>query len=135
MQLSEPFLLKPNNIKPDNKKQNFFKLMANALFGKLEERSDKGKTIFVNKQSDLVDILYSENIIEDLFCISDEICEVQIRPNVLKLAPNRKSNCYIGAQLTAYAREIIYQHIQTLKISNAIMRGQLIYSKTDQPNM
>ena len=121
MQLSEPFLLKPNNIKPDNKKRNFFKLMANALFGKLEERSDKGKTIFVNKQSNLVDILYSENIIEDLFCISDEICEVQIRPNVLKLAPNRKSNCYIGAQLTAYAREIIYQHIQTLKISNAII--------------
>ena len=32
------------------------------------------------------------------------------------MPPNRKQNVYIGSQITAYARQIIYQHIE--KVSN-----------------
>ena len=42
-----------------------------------------------------------------------------VEPNNLKLPPNRKSNCYIGAQLTAFARQTIYEHLQTLNQVNA----------------
>ena len=114
MDLSDPFVLSPNNIAPNKQKRNLFKLMANGLFGKLEQKNDKSQTLFVNKKSDLADILASENKIKDIFCINDEICEVQIIRNVLKIPPNRKSNCYIGAQVTAYARQTIYSHLQTL---------------------
>jgi hypothetical protein len=47
------------------------------------------------------------------------MCQVEVKPNVLKLPPNRKTNCYIGAQVTAYARETIYKHLQTLLTQNA----------------
>ena len=35
--------------------------------------------------------------------------------NALKLPPNRSSNVYIGAQVVAYAREIMYKHLLTLQ--------------------
>ena len=34
--------------------------------------------------------------------------------DVMKLPPNRKQNVYIGSQITAYARQIIYEHLQTI---------------------
>jgi G:T-mismatch repair DNA endonuclease (very short patch repair protein) len=114
LELTDPFLLTPSNIKPCQKKRNFFKLMANSIFGKLEEKHNKHKTIFVNSQADLESIYYSDNVIQDLFCVNDEICEVHVMPNEYKLPPNRKSNCYIGAQLTAYARQVIFSHMRDL---------------------
>jgi hypothetical protein len=119
MELKEPFLLTPTNIDFQKPKRTFFKLMANGLFGKLEQKNNKTKTVFVNNQTDLEAIFFSENQIEDIFCINDNICQVQISPNELKLRPNRKSNCYIGAQVTAYARSTIYSHIQTLLQNSA----------------
>ena len=119
MDLTEPFMLKVNEISPNLQKRTFYKLMSNALFGKLEQKNDKSQTRFVNKQSDLEDIFFSENKIQDLTCINNEICQVQVSQNELKLPPNRKSNCYIGAQVTAFARQIIYTHLQTLNNVNA----------------
>jgi hypothetical protein len=119
MYLFSPFLLTPSNVKLNKSKRNFFKLMANSLFGKLEQRNDKPKTLYVSNQSELEDIFFSENKITDIFCVNDQMCQVEITPNELKLPPNRKTNCYIGAQLTAYARETIYKHLQTLIQTNA----------------
>ena len=119
MDLKEPFLLKPDKIQPNPQKRTFYKLMSNALFGKLEQKNDKSQTRFLSKQSDLEDIFFSHNTINDLSCINDQICQVQISPNEMKLPPNRKSNCYLGAQITAFARQIIYCHLQTLKKCNA----------------
>lgn len=119
MKLTEPFLLDPSNVTPNKQKKLFFKLMANALFGKLEQRNDKSRTVFVDNQKDLEQIFFSENNIEDIFCINKNICQVQIASNVLKLPPNRNGNCYIGAQLTAYARQTIYEHLITLEKCNA----------------
>lgn len=114
LELCEPFLLSPSNITPNQQRRTFFKLCANALFGKLEQRNDKCKTLFVNKSAELEAIFYSENEIKDIFCMSEEICQIQVSPNVNKLPPNRKNNCYIGAQVTAYARQVIFSHLLTL---------------------
>jgi len=119
MDLSDPFLLTPLNIKYNKTKRTFFKLMANSLFGKLEQRNDKSQTLYVSKHSDLEEIFFSDNKIIDIFCLNDTMCQVEVKPNVLKLPPNRKTNCYIGAQVTAYARETIYKHLQTLLTQNA----------------
>jgi hypothetical protein len=121
MELNEPFLLKVEEIHPNSQKRSFYKLMSNALFGKLEQKNDKSQTKFVNKQSDLEDIFFSENKIIDLNCINDQICQVQISPNYSKLPPNRKSNCYLGAQVTAFARQIIYEHVEHLTKNEAFI--------------
>jgi hypothetical protein len=114
MKLNEPFTLKPAEMQANQSKKTFFKLMANSLFGKLEQKQNKSKTLYVSNQNELEKIFFSENKIDDIFCLTDDICQVQITPNEFTLRANRKSNCYIGAQVTAYARQTIYQHIQTL---------------------
>jgi len=39
------------------------------------------------------------------------VCLLFIKKNPLKLPPNRKQNIYIGSQITAYAREVIYKDL------------------------
>ena len=114
MELKEPFLLSERNVSPNVQKRTFYKLMANALFGKFQQKNNKNQLLFVNKHADLENIYNSGNEILDLFCINDKICQVEVTPNVLKLPPNKKGNCYIGAQITAYARQTIYSHLLTL---------------------
>jgi hypothetical protein len=121
MNLTNPFLLKPTEIESNKSKKTFFKLMANSLFGKLEQKHNKAKTLYVSNQTELENIFFSENKIDDIFCVTDDVCQVQITPNELKLKPNRKSNCYIGAQVTAYARQTIYTHMQTLIQHSALI--------------
>ena len=119
MNLKEPFNLTPFNIKANPQKRQFYKVMANALFGKLEQRNDKASTIFVNQQSDLEKLYFSANEILDVNCINNEICEVQISSKLKTKIPNKNSNCYLGAQLTAYARQTIYSYLQLLQRSKA----------------
>ncbi len=119
MDNQKPYFLTPSNISFNKPQRTFFKVMANALFGKLEQKNNQTKTLFVSNQSDLEAIFFSENQIDDIFCINENICQVQVSANELKLKPNRKSNCYIGAQVTAYARATIYSHIQTLLQNSA----------------
>ena len=38
-----------------------------------------------------------------------------------KIPPNRQSSCYLEAQLTSYARELIYKHVLTIIDSGAIV--------------
>ena len=116
MNLEEPLLLTEQNVKYNSVKRNFYKLCANSLLGKLEQRHDKSRIIYAATNSDIESIYFSDNEIENFFVINDKICELHVKPNILKLGPNRKSNCYLGAQVTAYARQTI--HETALKITN-----------------
>ena len=116
MDFTSPLILTPQNVMPNPIKRNFYKLLCNALFGKLEERHDKNKVIFASSNSEIESIYLSDKIIEDFYIINDSLCELYVKPNLLKLKPNRKSNCYLGAQVTAYARQTIHEN--ALKIHN-----------------
>jgi hypothetical protein len=118
MALSEPFLLSPDKIEPNLSKRNFFKLMMNATFGKIESKNDKSKTIFVSTQAEIEHIYLSDQIIEDIFCVNENFCQLNVKPNEQKLPPNRLGNCYIGAQLTAFSRQLIYENILKLEQLN-----------------
>ena len=58
--------------------------------------------------------------------MNENCCEIEIKPSNLKQTPNRQANCYIGGQLTAYARQKIYENIQIVSEC-----GKLYYTDTD----
>ena len=121
MNFETPFLLTPLNIEPNKSKKLFYKLMANSTIGKLGQRNDKNKTVYVNQKSQIEDIYFSPNKIEDIFYVNNNFCQVEIKPDPTKIPPNRSSSCYIEAQLTSYARELMYKHLITVVNSGAIV--------------
>jgi hypothetical protein len=127
MNLTAPFHLTLKNVKPNSKKKKLIKLMCNSLFGKLEQRNNHSKSLYVTNQEELEDIYFSDNFIEEIINVNSTICQVQVKPDESKLPPNSKANCYIGGQITAYARAIIYEYIQQIISS----KGQLYYVDTD----
>jgi hypothetical protein len=88
--------------------------MANGFFGKFSQKQNKSKTVFASNQQELENIYFSNVAIKEIFCLNDDICQVQIQPNNFKLPPNRKTNCYIGGQITAYARQIMHEHLTSI---------------------
>ena len=121
MNFEAPFILTPLNIEPNKSKKLFYKLMANSTIGKLGQRNDKNKTIYVSQKSQIEDIYFSPNKIEDIFFVNKNFCQVEIKPNPTKIPPNRSSSCYIEAQLTSYARQIMYEHLITVANTGAIV--------------
>jgi hypothetical protein len=126
MNFSEPYELKISNIDVNPRKQFFFKQMANSFFGKFLQKTNKTQTVFVANQAQLEELFVEEKNVKSIYSYGN-FCQVEIEQNLKKLPPNRTGNCYIGGQITAFAREIIYNHL--LKIENA--GGTLYYVDCD----
>jgi G:T-mismatch repair DNA endonuclease (very short patch repair protein) len=114
MNFQQPFNLNINNICYNEGKRNFYKTMMNSIFGKLEQRSDKPKTVYVNSQEELEKYYFSDSIITSIFCINENVCELELKTNNEKLPPNRENNSYIGGELVAYGRMLMYEIIQKI---------------------
>jgi G:T-mismatch repair DNA endonuclease (very short patch repair protein) len=127
MNLKAPFNLTIENVKPNKQKKNFFKLMSNALYGKLEQKSNQTKTIYVTSQRDLEKTYFSENIVEEIIPLNENVCQLELKTDELKLKPNLKTNCYLGGQITAYARMVIYKYLTDVVNAN----GFVYYIDTD----
>jgi hypothetical protein len=121
MKFKKPFNLETNIIEPNKSKRFFYKLMANSTIGKLGQRNDKNKTIYVSDNSQIENIYFSPNKIEDIFLVNKNFCQVEIKQDISKIPPNRSSSCYLEAQLTSYARELIYKHMLTVVNTGAIL--------------
>jgi len=106
-------LLSPKAIKPNEAKRSFYKLAANSFFGKFSQRSDQSKVAFVNNQQELENYYFNSKI-DDICCLSDIVCMIQYKTMDSKIPPNLKHNVYIGAQITAYGRQVMHTHIMSL---------------------
>ncbi|MBM3938616.1 MAG: hypothetical protein FJ333_08200 [Sphingomonadales bacterium] len=104
--------LHPNSFKYNAGRRNFYKLASNTFFGKWSQRSDKGNICFVSSQQELENCLLNDKV-EDVFCLSDFVCMVETSGKIPP-KPDLKHNVYIGAQITAFGRQIIYTHLQKL---------------------
>jgi len=113
LELDPPLQLHPSLIKPNEAKRNFYKLAANSFFGKFSQRSDQSKIMFVNNQQELENFFFAHQI-DDLCCLSDIVCMIQFSTPVNKLPPNLNHNVYIGAQIVAYGRQVMHNHVMSL---------------------
>ena len=91
-------------------------MAANSFFGKFSQRQDKNQVLFINNQDELTKLYYSQNEIKEIHCLNDLICMVIVNRNCFKLPPNLRHNVYIGSQITAYARQCIYEHMRELSL-------------------
>ena len=115
MDLTNPhFQINYSKVKHNEARRNFYKLLSNALFGKFIQRSDNLEIAYVKSQEELEDIYFSKQSIKDFICPNENICMLFLEKDVTKLPPNRKQNVYIGSQITAYARQTVYEHLQTI---------------------
>jgi len=126
MSLQSPFSLTPLNVTPNEKKKQFYKILINSIFGKLEQRSDKPKTIYVHSQAELEDIYFSDLEILSLFCVNESTCELEVKPNLDKILPNRETNIALGGQLVSFARQLMYETI--VEVDRI---GKVFYVDTD----
>ena len=126
MDLKAPFALTPENVSPNEEKKKFYKEIINSIYGKLEQRSDKPKTIFVNSQSELEDVYFSDLKILNILCINEQTVQLSVKPNVDKLLANRETNIGLGGQLVSFARMLIYE-----KIIEVDKIGKVFYSDCD----
>ena len=126
MDLKPPFSLTPENVTPNEQKKQFYKEMINSIFGKLEQRSDKPKTVFVYSQTELEDIYFSDSKILNILCINDQTVQLSVKSNLDKVLPNRETNIGLGGQLVSFARMLIYE-----KIIEIDKIGKVFYSDCD----
>jgi G:T-mismatch repair DNA endonuclease (very short patch repair protein) len=126
MDFKEPNILKLSNIDVNSENQFFFKQMANSFFGKFLQKPSQTQSIFVRTQSQLEDLFTDITYVKSIFSFG-EFCQVEIKKNLNKLPPNRNGNCYIGGQITAYAREVIYDYLNV--VENSL--GTLYYVDCD----
>lgn len=106
--------LTPETIKPNVTKRNFYKLAQNSLFGKFGQRSDKSKLLFVTSQEQIEQLIADNLDILDVFLINENLCALSYKPKPSSIQPSLKTNVYISAQITAFARQVIHEHIMTL---------------------
>lgn len=128
LELPANLQISSNIVTPNLRKKNLYKLAANALFGKLQQRNDYLKSYYASSQIELEDLYFKYlDQIENIKCHQDSMCELFVKPDPLKIGPNRNANCYVGAQITSFARQVIYEHIQTLENKGAT----IFYVDTD----
>ena len=109
MELKSPFLLTPSNVKVNDSKRNFYKLSSNALFGKLQQKNNHSKIVYASTSKEIENVFFSDSKIKNIFSLNDQLCQLEIEMNELKLPPNLKANCYLGAQICSYARQVIHE--------------------------
>jgi hypothetical protein len=129
MNLKDDLEINLNNVDPNPAKKELYKLMANSFFGKFQQKRKISKSIFVQNQEQLEELYFqSDTEFKNIVCISDKICQVQLEPKIKSHSPpDRLRNCYIGGQICAYAREVIYEHMSTVERSG----GEIFYVDCD----
>jgi hypothetical protein len=95
-------------------KRYLYKLCQNSLFGKIGQKNDFNRTMFVTDQSQIDAILNGKDLVQDVFCVSPNLCLVEVARNPRLLPANRNANCYVSAQITAFSRQFIHEKIMLL---------------------
>ena len=108
MDLPPLFQVRPDNVVKNDALRQLAKSQLNNFYGKFSQNSNRTKGKYVNSQW-LLDTIVGQNELVNIASISENMVHVEYENPELKV--NKKSNIYIGAQICAYAREVIYDHM------------------------
>ena len=113
------------NVEKNPGRKQVAKLMLNSFWGKFGERTNKTKVEQVKQPSQLYRLLTdSANDIQAIRICTDEVLEVVYKQTEDNNLPSAKTNIFIAAFTTCWARLKLYSYLQTLG-------EQVLYYDTD----
>ena len=112
MNLSNPYALTSQD-KSNSYKKFLYKLAANSLFGKFQQRKDTIVTHTIGDDEELEKFInQNKNQIKSIQCFEDTICQVLLQPKNTEIKDSLETNCYLGAQIVANARIYFYSQVE-----------------------
>ncbi|EPS63716.1 hypothetical protein M569_11068 [Genlisea aurea] len=112
LKLPEVFLLKPDNIVKNDARRQLAKSCLNNLYGKFSQQSSSTKREFVTSRLRMEEIFAQYRVI-NFSNVSDTMMAVEYE--TINSTQFSKSNLFVGAQINAYGREIIYEHMEAIE--------------------
>ena len=113
------------NVQKNPGRKQVAKLMLNSFWGKFGERSNKAKTEQITQPHELYKILTDSAVeLNALRICTDDILEVVYKQSADNDLPNVKTNIFIAAFTTCWARLKLYSHLDMLQ-------QQVLYYDTD----
>ena len=113
------------NVEKNPGRKQVAKLMLNSFWGKFGERTNKSKVEQVKQPSQLYRLLTdSANDIQTIRICTDEVLEVVYKQTIDNDLPNAKTNIFIAAFTTCWARLKLYSYLHRLQ-------HQVLYYDTD----
>lgn len=121
--------LTADDFKENVQKRNFTKLALNSFLGKFSQKHDRCITKVIGTEAEITKYFYSKTFnISDIFAVNKYFCHIRLtRKRKTLIPPNQKTNCIIGAQVVAFAREFMHQKMLDLEKLNA----KIMYFDTD----
>ena len=121
--------LVPDSFNENPEKRNFTKLALNSFLGKFSQRSDRLITKLVSSEEEISKYFYSKTFnISEIFALNKYFCHVQLKRKRKTLnLPNVRTNCILGAQVVAFARQFMHEKMIELENLNA----KIMYIDTD----
>ena len=113
------------NVAKNPGRKQVAKLMLNSFWGKFGERTNKAKVEQVIRPSHLYRIMSdAANDVQALRICTDDVLEVRYKQTEDNDMPSNKTNIFVAAFTTCWARLKLYEHLHTLQ-------RQVLYYDTD----
>ena len=113
------------NVAKNPGRKQVAKLMLNSFWGKFGERTNKSKVLQLKQPHELFNILTDgANHVQTLRICNDDLLEVVYKQIPENDPPNPKTNIFIAAFTTCWARLKLYSYLHTLQ-------HQVLYYDTD----
>lgn len=112
LDLPEEFKIRPSSIEQNPAKRQLAKSCLNNLYGKFSQQSPTIKREFVTSQDRLEEILSNYKVL-NITNLSEYTLHIEYE--TIASTQVSKSNLFVGAQINAYGREIIYDHMMAIE--------------------
>jgi hypothetical protein len=121
---NENILLEEDKIVKNPGMRSISKLFLNSFWGRYCIQTNKTKYKMVTELSQVIQILISESILEDIHFLNDYKAQIFYTDNAEMHAGGRDSNIVVGAFTTCYGRMVLYKELD-------LLQDRVMYFDTD----
>lgn len=121
--------LQQGQFEENLEKRNFIKLTLNSFLGKFSQKAYQTTTKLISSEEEICKYFYSKTFtISEIVPINKHFCSIQLKRKRKTLTnPSLRTNCILGGQIVAFAREFMQRQILKLEKINA----KIFYIDTD----